>query len=265
MAAAKATIDHDEIRQWVEARGGVPARLQSRHAGDEPERLRIDFPGGAGKRARESISWEEFFAWFDDSELAFVYQERNNGRSTRFAKLVRRDRVVLPVSELPPSLDAHDRDPVGLLLQQHDHLRELFARYQEGEAEVLDELLDELALHLTLEEAIVYPALIGSALEERVYESMTEHLSVRRLVADLIEGTRDDAVFAARVRVLQRQIEEHMEDEESDVLPEVERICDDDEKAAMAQELVAFMAELTEGNADAPLESLLSNAGRATP
>ncbi len=87
MASAKATTDHDEIRRWVEERGGFPAHVK--RTGDEsnPGVLRIDFPGYSGADTLERISWDEWFDWFDRDKLAFLYQSVKN---SRFSKLVRR-------------------------------------------------------------------------------------------------------------------------------------------------------------------------------
>jgi hypothetical protein len=88
MAAAKATVDHDTIRQWVEKHGGCPAHVKSTGSKDDPGILRIDFPGFSGQQSLEKISWDEFFESFDANELAFLYQDEG-----RFNKLVRRDTV----------------------------------------------------------------------------------------------------------------------------------------------------------------------------
>jgi hypothetical protein len=88
----KTTTDHEEIRRWVEARGGRPATVRGTAEGGEPGVLRIDFPGGAGEERLEPISWDEWFKKFDESQLAFVYQERKaDGQESTFFRLVRRD------------------------------------------------------------------------------------------------------------------------------------------------------------------------------
>jgi hypothetical protein len=85
------TVDHDEIRRWVEEHGGRPARVRGTGNGDAGV-LRIDFPGGAGEEALEPISWDEWFRTFDEQRLALVYQERKaDGEDSTFAKLVRRE------------------------------------------------------------------------------------------------------------------------------------------------------------------------------
>ncbi len=71
---SKTTTDHDEIRRWVEERGGQPATVKGTGGDDDAGLLRIDFPGGSGDRLEE-ISWEDFFEKFDEKKLAFLYQD----------------------------------------------------------------------------------------------------------------------------------------------------------------------------------------------
>lgn len=85
MASAKRTIDHDEIRRWVEEKGGCPSHVKGTGSGDDPGILRIDFPGFSGQDSLESISWDEFFEYFEENKLALLYREED-----RFNKLVRR-------------------------------------------------------------------------------------------------------------------------------------------------------------------------------
>ena len=59
---SKTTTDHDEIRQWVEARNGGPAFVKKHPwQGDDTGILQIDFSGYSGSGSLEEISWEEFF------------------------------------------------------------------------------------------------------------------------------------------------------------------------------------------------------------
>jgi hypothetical protein len=86
------TTDHDEIRTWVESHDGKPASVRGTEDGDEAGVLRIDFPGGAGEDQLEHISWDDWFAKFDESKLAFLYQEQraDGSKDTTFFKLVSR-------------------------------------------------------------------------------------------------------------------------------------------------------------------------------
>ena len=85
-AESKVTTNHDEIKRWVEERGGHPAEVKG------TELLRIDYPGFSGEESLEEISWEEFFDAFEENNLAFLYQEKTkDGGKSRFSKLIARD------------------------------------------------------------------------------------------------------------------------------------------------------------------------------
>ena len=87
MSEAKKTTDHEEIRRWVEERGGRPARVSGSGKGGI---LRIDF--GEPEESLEEISWDEFFKIFDENNLAFLYQDKtSDGKPSRFNKFVERD------------------------------------------------------------------------------------------------------------------------------------------------------------------------------
>ena len=89
---AQVTIDHDEIRNWVEERGGNPARVKGTESKGSAGLLRVDYPGFSGEDTLEKITWEEFFEAFDTNGLAFLYQEETeDGSQSRFSKLVSRD------------------------------------------------------------------------------------------------------------------------------------------------------------------------------
>jgi hypothetical protein len=84
------TTNHDEIRKWVEERGGQPAIVKGTESGDSAL-LRIDYPGYSGEDTLEAIEWDEFFEIFDDNKLAFLYQEvTEDGDKSRFSKFVNR-------------------------------------------------------------------------------------------------------------------------------------------------------------------------------
>jgi hypothetical protein len=93
-AESKTTRDHEVIREWAESRGGRPATVKGTGGKDDPGILRIDFPGYGDDDALKRISWDEWFEKFDESKLAFVYQEETqDGERSTFNKLVDRDTV----------------------------------------------------------------------------------------------------------------------------------------------------------------------------
>lgn len=91
-ASSQTTTDHEEIRQWVETRGGHPARVKGTEKGKSSGLLRIDYPGFSGEDRLEEISWDEFFEGFEENKLAFLYQEKtSDGALSRFSKLIDRN------------------------------------------------------------------------------------------------------------------------------------------------------------------------------
>jgi hypothetical protein len=88
---SRTTTDHDEIRSWVEEHDGKPVTVKGTGGGDDAGVLRIDFPGGAGADELEEIGWDDWFAKFDENDLAFLYQtEKASGEDSTFFKLVSR-------------------------------------------------------------------------------------------------------------------------------------------------------------------------------
>ena len=89
---SKVTTNHNEIRKWVEERGGHPATVKETTDGDEAGVLRIDYPGFSGGDTLKRITWEAFFEAFEENNLAFLYQEETkDGGESRFSKLIDRN------------------------------------------------------------------------------------------------------------------------------------------------------------------------------
>ncbi|MEZ7129569.1 hypothetical protein ACBR40_29915 [Nonomuraea sp. AD125B] len=81
------TTSHEVIRQWAEEREAQPATVEGTEHGDHLGVLRLDFPGYGGDKLRH-VSWEEWFATFDERGLNFIYQERrSDGSPSNFFRL----------------------------------------------------------------------------------------------------------------------------------------------------------------------------------
>lgn len=70
MMEVKTTTDHEKIRAWVEARNGIPAVVKGVSPGSFPAQIHVIFGSDPGF---EEISWDEFFATFENARLAFRY------------------------------------------------------------------------------------------------------------------------------------------------------------------------------------------------
>ncbi len=90
MSQAQVTTDHAAIRRWAESRGGRPASVKETGDGG-PGVLRIDF-GPELAEGLELITWDAFFAKFDNEHLGFLHQEETeDGVPSRFHKFVDRN------------------------------------------------------------------------------------------------------------------------------------------------------------------------------
>ncbi|WP_091261492.1 SAP domain-containing protein [Micromonospora chaiyaphumensis] len=87
------TTDHEVIRQWAEARKGVPSTVDGTEHDGHAGVLRFDFPSNGREQRLREISWEEWFRTFDERRLNFIYQEeRSDGKQSNFFRLENPDR-----------------------------------------------------------------------------------------------------------------------------------------------------------------------------
>ena len=91
-ADTRTTTDHDQIRDWAEEHDAAPASVRGTGDGQLGV-LTLDMVGhGAGEEELEHVSWDDWFAAFEDNDLAFVYQEtKASGEDSTFFRLVDRD------------------------------------------------------------------------------------------------------------------------------------------------------------------------------
>ena len=127
---------------------------------------------------------------------------------------------------LDPPAQAVPTDAVDLLVQQHRRLETLLAGLvgeaaPEQRSSRLKRAGDELAMHLAAEEQVFYPAVHAERTEDILLESLEEHLSLKRLLADLLALAPDDTTFIPKCKVLREQVEHHHGEEEEHLFPQV--------------------------------------------
>ncbi len=82
---------------------------------------------------------------------------------------------------------------------------------------------------------------------EQLIEATEEHLAVKRLIADMLSLSGDDEHFDAKLSVIKENLRHHAHDEEEDKLfPIVEKLLNEDELAALGNELIAMFEMLME-------------------
>jgi hemerythrin superfamily protein len=139
-------------------------------------------------------------------------------------------------------------DVLELLASQHTEVDQLIEQIESGEgdrAALFTELADKLAAHATVEEKIFYPAAMDAKTSEMLHEAVEEHLSVKRLLADLMELDAEDEdeqdEFEAKIALLKEQVTHHAhEEEEGKLFPILRQQMSEDERAAIGNEVLAM-------------------------
>jgi hypothetical protein len=148
--------------------------------------------------------------------------------------------------------ETRKQDAIALLKADHRAVEELFAKFEKASGDgrkqtLAEEICLELSVHAQIEEEIFYPACEGKVDEDLLKESYVEHDGAKVLIAEIINGAPSDEFYDAKVKVLQEEIEHHVEEEEK----RMEGLFAQARKAGLdmdvlGDELAARKMELTE-------------------
>ena len=117
-------------------------------------------------------------------------------------------------------------DAIGLLTADHERVSEMFDRFDEADEgdrmAIARQICQELKIHAQIEEEIFYPAAREAIDEEElVDEAVEEHAEAKELIAQIeASGSRGSDVEEL-VQQLREAIEHHVEEEESELFPDV--------------------------------------------
>ncbi|BDG06263.1 hemerythrin domain-containing protein [Anaeromyxobacter oryzae] len=150
---------------------------------------------------------------------------------------------------------------IEMLKQQHREVKDLFEELEgagEGAKKTKERLFkqiaDAMAIHAQIEEKLFYPESKAENTEELLREAVEEHLSVKRVIADLLETGPEDEQFDARCTVLKEQIEHHVGEEEQQLFPKVQKNCSKDELEDLGSRMEQMAEQLEEeGDASASI------------
>jgi hemerythrin superfamily protein len=161
-----------------------------------------------------------------------------------------------------------ETDALELLRSQHDDVEDLIEKIENSDdasekQALFVEMADKLAAHATIEEKIFYPAVLDDKTRDMLVESTEEHLSVKRILSDMLALDVEDEHFDAKLSVLKEQIGHHAHDEEEDILfPKVRRMMSADELVGLGDEMLAMFESLLER---APRNHVPSETREAAP
>ena len=116
--------------------------------------------------------------------------------------------------------DTKTPDAIALLKQDHREVEDLFAQFEKATGDgrkqkLAEQICLELSVHAKIEEEIFYPACEGKVDEDLLKESYVEHDGAKMLITEIIAGgPQADEYYDSKVKVLQEEIEHHVQEEE---------------------------------------------------
>jgi hemerythrin superfamily protein len=135
-------------------------------------------------------------------------------------------------------------DVLEVLESQHTEVDQLIEDLERGRgdrAALFAELADKIAAHSAVEEKIFYPAAMATNTSKLLHEFVEDHLTVKRLLADLMEMDPDDnGEFDETLALLKDEFGRHSHDEEeAKLFPRLRRMMTEDERAGLGNEVLA--------------------------
>jgi iron-sulfur cluster repair protein YtfE (RIC family) len=117
-------------------------------------------------------------------------------------------------------------DAFNLLKADHRKVAELFERLESTSGKrklnVFEQIKTELELHTHIEEKIFYPALEKPAeTHDLILEAYEEHKEVKTLLKELGRSKTADKEWQARAKLLQENVEHHVDEEENQLFKKV--------------------------------------------
>ncbi len=135
-------------------------------------------------------------------------------------------------------------DAIELLTSQHRETQDLFEQFgsagdDDRKQEIAQEIIQDLMLHTTLEEEFFYPAIREKApqLESQILEDYEEHHAVELLLQELQKLDPSHERFEAKVAVVRDNVEEHIEEEENELFPQVRDAFEEQALADLGEQM----------------------------
>jgi hemerythrin superfamily protein len=143
-----------------------------------------------------------------------------------------------------------------LLKKQHREVEALFAKIEDSEGEerrmLVTELAANLAAHMRIEEEIVYPA--GREADEDIeMEAFEEHTVAAFALKRLANVGLGHETVDAKVKTLKELIKHHVQEEEKELFPKLEKALGRERLEEMAVECQERFEEIRESGYGAEL------------
>ena len=128
-----------------------------------------------------------------------------------------------------------DHQKVSGLFQQLEPTTE---RAEKTRTELFAKLQQELDVHAKIEESVFYPAIKQAAeTREIVLEGFEEHHVIKMLLKELEAVPVDTEQWTAKLKVLQENVEHHVEEEEGEMFQKARQVLSEDDIDRLGEQM----------------------------
>lgn len=144
-------------------------------------------------------------------------------------------------------------DPFELLKADHRKVEQLFAQLESASGkqklQVFGQIKTELELHTHIEEKVFYPALEEpEETHDLALEAYEEHAVVKDLLKQLGKAKTATDEWEAQAKVLQENVEHHVEEEENELFEKAEAALGEEELEELGDRMEAEKARKQRGS-----------------
>ena len=144
-------------------------------------------------------------------------------------------------------------DPFELLKTDHSKVEQLFSQLESASGkqklEVFKQIKTELELHTQIEEKIFYPALEEpEETHDLALEAYEEHAVVKDLLKQLGRAMTANDEWEAQAKVLQENVEHHVEEEENELFVKAQAALEEEELEELGERMEAEKARKQRGS-----------------
>ena len=137
---------------------------------------------------------------------------------------------------------------IELLEEQHREVEALFRKIERAEGReqktLFAQIAEKLEAHTKIEEKFLYPN-GRQADKEMTLEAYEEHNVAKALIAKIKKTKTSDETFMAKVTVLKEVIEHHVEEEEGEYFPKLEKTLGEEKLEELGEKMEVMFDRLT--------------------
>jgi hemerythrin-like domain-containing protein len=149
-------------------------------------------------------------------------------------------------------------DAISILKGDHQRFRQLLRRLEKStdkaakqRKDLLAQIENEVKVHTTIEEEIVYPAFkeaVRSKSDQEIYfEAIEEHHVVDLVMPEIKSTDATSEQFGAKAKVLKDLIEHHAEEEETEMFPKARKAISQSELLEIGKQIQSRKQDLQAG------------------